>query len=412
MASKLVEKVFIKPSSPTPESLRHYNLSSYDQLMPEYYISCMLFYPNPHHEISTICLQLKNSLSKTLVPYYPLAGRLVKNDYIDCNDQGIEFIQVRIHCQLDSFLKKTRFYAADQNLLCGSAEDSLVVVQLSHFDCGGVAIAVSISHKVADGSAAAAFMNDWALSTRLSSHMPTPLLVSDSLFPPGNNVISRPFVPCHNCVMRRFLFPVEDIEKLKTKAIESGILGPTKVEVVIALLYQCATVAKRSSRNGFSRTSVLSQTVNLRPSLKLPQNAIGNMFSLHFCFVEDDKMEIPALIGEIRKAKLKLRKLPYESQMKELGESLEKLDPNTVDIYVFSSLCGFPIYDIDFGWGKPTRVQAFQNEINNQIFLMDSPQDGIEAFVILEEEMISAFENNELLLPFTSLDSIKLKSKI
>lgn len=36
----------IKPS--TPESLRRYNLSSYDQMMSPFYVSCVFFY-NTYH---------------------------------------------------------------------------------------------------------------------------------------------------------------------------------------------------------------------------------------------------------------------------------------------------------------------------------------------------------------------------
>nr|URS65387.1 akuammiline synthase [Alstonia scholaris] len=412
-----ISKTFIKPSSPTPESLRCYNLSSSDQMITSVYISLAFFYGSPGCESSRIRQQLDNSLSRTLVYYYPFAGRLVDNDHIDCNDQGVQFVEVRIHCPISAILKQTTSYAEDLVFPRGTSachEDSLVVVQLNRFECGGVAIAVCISHKVADGSGAIAFINDWAATARVSSHIPSPLLVADSIFPHLDNSLPVPYNLSKNCVTRRFVFPAAEIEKLKSKAVESGLQQPTRVEVVTALLYQCALLASRSTNSGLSRPSVLIQAVNLRPFLvpPLPRNSVGNIFSINFSIIEVDSLEFPELAGRLRKAKLKFQnlsqeKLYYDSQMQELGECLKQLNTGNFDVYYCSSWCRFPVYDVDFGWGKPTWVCTVKSQIKDMIVLMDSPGDEIAAFVTLEEEKMSAFQHNELLLSFASLYSAK-----
>lgn len=68
-------------------------------------------------------------------------------------------------------------------------------------------------------------------------------------------------------------------------------------------------------------------------------------------------------------------------------------------IYTISSLCRFPFYQVDFGWGKPLRVMLRSGNLDANItFLMGTPSaDGIEATVQLEEEMAIFQKNKELL---------------
>ncbi|KAI5674949.1 hypothetical protein M9H77_05899 [Catharanthus roseus] len=417
METKMIERVsrkVIKPSSPTPQSLRRYILSSFDQMMSQIYVSCAFYYTNPgHHNISSIAKKLQNSLSKALTQYYHFAGRLVENNYIDCSDQGVEFMEARIHCPINDVLNSKSTYAVDLIFPRGASpnEDCLVAFQVSYFDCGGVAIALCITHKIADACTLYTFMNNLATSTRLSSQVPTPLLLSDSIFPCGNDIVPRPLNPTDNCVSKTFTFPASKIEKLKLKAIELGISKPTRTEVISAFLFQCA------KNCGPFRPSAMLTTINLRPLLGLLQNAVGNMFSSYFCIIEDERMEFPAILGELRREKLKFQNLPKEklffaSQMQELGECLMEINQgcdSEPEVYFCSSAVGFPTQNTDFGLGKPVWMFTFLPEPKNSIFLFDSPGGEIEALVIFEEEKMSAFQNNQLLLSFTS---VKHKSKL
>ncbi|KAK4711210.1 hypothetical protein R3W88_005723 [Solanum pinnatisectum] len=50
----------------------------------------------------------------------------------------------------------------------------LLVVQLSHFDCGVTAVSVCISHKIVDAYSISKFLNDWAAITREPDLKPSP----------------------------------------------------------------------------------------------------------------------------------------------------------------------------------------------------------------------------------------------
>lgn len=61
--------------------------------------------------------------------------------------------------------------------------------------------------------------------------------------------------------------------------------------------------------------------------------------------------------------------------------------------FQFTSLCKFPLYDPDFGWGKPTWVGSPALTFKNLVVFMDTKtEDGIEAYVSLTGEDMAKFE--------------------
>ncbi|KAF5470856.1 hypothetical protein F2P56_011344 [Juglans regia] len=67
--------------------------------------------------------------------------------------------------------------------------------------------------------------------------------------------------------------------------------------------------------------------------------------------------------------------------------------------------CRNPLYDADFGWGKPTWVTVATMVLNNPIVLMDTRDgSGIEAWITLSEEDMALFEHDKELLEFASFN--------
>ena len=88
------------------------------------------------------------------------------NLFIDYYDEGIPFIEARVHCCLSDFLEHPKsellnhflpFYpiCKEQNPM----ETAQIAVQVNIFDCGGIAIGLCMSH---DGTTMSAFLNNWA----------------------------------------------------------------------------------------------------------------------------------------------------------------------------------------------------------------------------------------------------------
>ncbi|KAL3533654.1 hypothetical protein ACH5RR_007175 [Cinchona calisaya] len=268
-----------------------------------------LFYPknqDVHYPPSKISQILQTSLSKALSNFYPFAGRLMNNNLsVDCNDMGAQFVEARIKCPMSESLKQQKSHLKDlvfvislsQSNLAGG---SLVLVQLTYFDCGGMALAASISHKVCDLITKSNFMKDWMLMAHQSSDIRAPPFNGASLFPPVDDPLFKGFNPTKGeiCIRRRYLFHASKIEELKALASNSGVDRPTRVEVVSALLYSCAVSASMKNSASFE-PSQLASAVNLRaitvPSL--PQESVGN-FLTHFSVSvnTEDEMKFPELV--------------------------------------------------------------------------------------------------------------------
>ena len=103
----------ILPSSPTPDHLRIFKLSVLDQIIFNFYIPLTLFYLNNNtSDLSSVILNrskiLKHALSKTLSRFYPLAGKIKDTHHIECNDEGVYYIQTQVNTHLTDFLESRK----------------------------------------------------------------------------------------------------------------------------------------------------------------------------------------------------------------------------------------------------------------------------------------------------------------
>ncbi|WMV38668.1 hypothetical protein MTR67_032053 [Solanum verrucosum] len=209
----LISTKIIKPSSPTPLIHRIQKLSIFDQLNPcSNYMSFGMFFPKQYNptlpvdrtHISTI---LENSLSRALTSYYPLAGT-IRDDglHVECNDVGAKFLQAKIDCPMSEINHRSS-EAEDlvfpKDLPWTPSKENLVVAQLNHFNCGGIAISVCVSHKIVDGSSMANFINHWSTMARNpSAPIPSFQFVGGSIFLLENEIFLNGFL--FNCSFLKY----------------------------------------------------------------------------------------------------------------------------------------------------------------------------------------------------------------
>ncbi|KAK9941351.1 hypothetical protein M0R45_017957 [Rubus argutus] len=118
---------------------------------------------------------LKHALSKALVPFYPLAGRLKRNNEdknarieINCNADGVLFVVADSKSCADDFanfkatLEFGRRLIPEVDYSAGISSFPLFVAQVTYFICGGVALGIGFEHSVADGFAALHFVKTWS----------------------------------------------------------------------------------------------------------------------------------------------------------------------------------------------------------------------------------------------------------
>ncbi|KAL3834129.1 hypothetical protein ACJIZ3_008865 [Penstemon smallii] len=421
MESVLIFQENVKPSSPTPLHLQNYKLSMLDQIVPPSLVPVVLYFSSPENNSSYTTDSLKHSLSLILTRFYPITGRFSEDGLsVDCNDQGVPFSVVKITGRLSDLLKNPdpqlakrlvpREVTVDEKL---GVNGNLAMIQVNHFD-------------IADGITIGYFLNAWAATARLSGEPVCPNFISQSLFPQKEDMSNQTnFVESvlkkGKSSMHRYVFAASAIRQLKAK---SNIECPTRVEVVLVLLWKCFMVASISDGK---QASLISQPVNMRRRAQppFPSDCFGNLLGLTAASVglnvpNENKKEFGHLVKEIRDA---INTIDHHYVNKMLGEEgflgcIGNLQsPMTkileaVDVLLVTSWCNLGMYNVDFGWGKPiwlTRCDAANNSESipyiNFVLLMDTRfGDGIEAWVILDENYMKVFDNVEELQTYASID--------
>ncbi|KAK9927319.1 hypothetical protein M0R45_024507 [Rubus argutus] len=451
MKVEVIHQEIVQPSSPTPSHLRSAYLSFFDQFMPECHVPLLLFYPNntnrdeiniDHHSlVAQRSKLLKTSLSETLTHFHPFAGRIQDNISISCNDQGAAFIEARVNCPISTILVKPDLGMLNELIVDGSIQREevcgtsyLLVVQVSYFECGGVAIGVNFSHKIMDAYTLNTFLNSWAAIALGSRNATTDHVVHHHLpdaadqfgaaatvFPPldflkFNSSTAVKFTPKDKCVIRRFVFNTSKIAALKSRSASATVPNPTRVEVVSSLIWKCLMEASRAN-SGCIRPSVWCQSVNMRKVLlahEQRKNLMGNLVVKIFAEkTEAEGDDLQSLVCKLRKT-VEENKAKYGSGVisgedvcqlwREYVELMQKRDD--IDSYGCTSWCRFQYYGADFGWGKPSWICVpGASQFKNMIVFMDTRDgDGLEARLTLNEEDMALMESNEELLAYASLN--------
>ncbi|KAJ7971307.1 vinorine synthase-like [Quillaja saponaria] len=277
-----------------------------------------------------------------------------------------------------------------------------------HFGCGGTAISISITHKISDFASLVTFLGSWSSSCRVLNGsggdqiLPDLNLIGQIVpgpIPTSSTPTSSKFPPpgTKEYIAKRVFFSASKIEELRTKVI-SGLrkseqddqyCRPSRIDVVIALIWKCSLAAA----NRFSmdqsqefRPSIMMYSVNIRSRIHPPlsETSIGNLACQFQMVVEkESEMELHELVKQLAAKKAdadKVGKRRYQ------GDDLKAV----------------------VEWGKPVWVTNASNTskaLVNTIVLMETKEEGgVEVLVNLWEEEMRVFECNEELLQFASIN--------
>lgn len=449
MKVELLSTELIKPCTSTPRSLRDYNISIVDELSPVMNIPAILYYPTDIHSggkendtgISK-CMRLKKSLSKVLTRFYPFAGRYMKDAYmVDCSDQGAEFVEAKVDIRLDQLIGQGKNMKVEllNSLLprpIGAGDevtDPLLAVQLSIFACGGCAIGVLSSHRIADMSTTTTLIKEWATDAKLllggfdeSDHVAvSPIWNSASLFP-GQKLSGLPLgltrakenVADHKIVTKKFYFSKSAIAKIREKArLDSSSESlPTRVQSLWGILGK-AIIDIYVANPETPRRFLIVQAMNMRERTDppIPKNQCGNLYlgSTAQSVAGEKGVEFQGLVNLLTrsvKRDVELCKMLLSAEnggqliSQGFNEVIKSLsDPEISSVCLFTDWCKFPFYEADFGWGKPVWVSSVNVPLRNIVYLLsDKSGEGIEAWVNLNIDDMSKFEQDSNIKEFTT----------
>ncbi|KAK4410894.1 Vinorine synthase [Sesamum angolense] len=417
----VISKELIKPSSPTPDHLKTVKLSVLDQLTPPVYISLIFFYEADElkglassTDQAQICLHLKQSLSKTLTSFYPLAGKIDPESFtVFCDDYGVEFVEARARARLRDVVHEAKLDEFHKylpvNRLRGVhvGEGTIFTVQINFFDCGGVAVAACVSHLVADGSSLVDFMNAWAATCRGENPKTAPEFGVLGGYFPARDLSDSNFSPSllmgnAKLVTKRLVFDKEKLAALKKAAAAGDVRDPTRVEAVSAFILKHFI---ETNPLDAKKSLLAGHMVNIRSRASPPlENTFGNG-----CFTAVAELshqhllpapELHELVSKLRKAIRTIndeyiRDTEREDRyLSDLGRVCDLISEGEADAFVFSSWCRFPMYEVDFGWGKPVWACTTALLVSNLAILMSTRDgNGIEAWINLLPDQVQSLES-------------------
>ncbi|CAN4113841.1 unnamed protein product [Withania somnifera] len=416
------KETLIKPCTPTLDQRRRYSLSYLDQILPPVFMPLVYFYPASDLFSNTERSdKIKLSLSKALTKFYPLAGRVVDNLYVDCNDEGVPYVEVEVKCKLEDVisdpipneLNKFIPYELDD------VKDLVLVVQVNFFECGGMAIGIGISHKLADAASFFLFVNTWAaIACRGYDHDMChffPSFDSATIFPPKDTSLVRDTYlesQRENIVTKRFLFSNSDLsalreeysdhQRMKGSIFERIGRQPSRILVLSAFLWSrfMATVHPERDPN---KIYAVTHSVNLRGQTQtdppLHDSLFGNIMRSALVFPFFDKGsedEVFEFMNQVRESIHEIN-TNFVSQLKNNDQQhLNLLHERAND-----KRKGHMALLTDFGWGKPIWIGSARLASKDIIGFMDTQTgDGVEAWVNLEANDMAKFEADKKLLAF------------
>lgn len=440
----------VRPMEPTWGG--RLSLSEWDQIGIITHVPTIYFYRpsqnwllNPPN--STIATILKDSLSRVLVSFYPLAGRLQWTDKntgrfeLECNAKGIQFIEAESSStldDLDDFSPSSDHYhylIPNVDYTLPINELPLVFVQLTRFKCGGISISLTISHAVADGQSALHFTSEWARLARGEPLQTMPFL-DKTILRAGEPPLQQYCNTKWEFIPPPLLLGHSDNLEERKKKTNVAILKMSKNQVEKLRKTANESWHKPSSERGYTRYETVTGHI-WRSACKARGHENEQQTALGVCVDWRCRMQPPLPKGYFGNASLDVvatslagdlisKPLGYASSR--IREAIEKVTDEYVrsgieffkrekdltkfqDLHAIGSDKGpfygnpnlgvvswltLPIYGLDFGWGKEGYMGPGTHDFDGDSLLLPGPDENGSMLVAicLQEVHMDAFKKH------------------
>ncbi|OIV91029.1 hypothetical protein TanjilG_16989 [Lupinus angustifolius] len=387
-------------TSVLPMQERWLPLSNLDLLLPPLNVGVFFCYKNcTKTNFGSMVRSLKKGLAQALVSYYALAGEVVVNSIGEpellCNNRGVNFVEAVADIELQCL----NFYNPDhtfQGKLVPEKKHGVLAVQATWLKCGGVVVACTFDHRIADAYSANMFLVSWAemarpikpastlnsppcfrrslLSPRRRSIHPS----IDNMYIPISNISPPPSITTDATVIlsRIYYVMAEDLHFMQSLATNNGTAKRTKLESFSAFLWKMVARAASIEKNGKRVIAKMGIVVDGRKCLSLSncgdnkgKNELmgcyfGNVLSIPFGEKPVDELVEKPLWWVADEVHEFLATAATEEHFLGLIDWVEahRPVPGLARIYcggsdegptfVVSSGQRFPQEKVDFGWGK------------------------------------------------------------
>ncbi|KAI9178467.1 hypothetical protein LWI28_026858 [Acer negundo] len=372
---KLEEPTLVPPNEETEKGL--YFLSNLDQniAIP---IRTIYFYKSDSKGNEDAAKVIKNALSKLLVHYYPLAGRLTISSegklIVDCTGEGAVFVEAEANCTVEEIADISK---TDPLTLCKlvydipGAQNILqrppLMAQVTRFKDGGFVLGMCMNHCMLDGLGAVEFVNSWGQIARglplkvppfldrkiLKSRNPPKVEFPHHEFSEIEDISNTSKLYEEELLYRPFCFDSEKLEKLKKAATEDEILTKcTTFETLAAFVWKARCQALRMKAD--QQTKLLF-AVDGRPRFvpPLPEGYAGNGVVLTYSLCSaGELLENPLsfAVGLVQKA-VKLTTDDYMRSAIDYFETTRER-PSLAATLLITTWSRLTFHATDFGWGE------------------------------------------------------------
>ncbi|KAL5557987.1 hypothetical protein UlMin_034198 [Ulmus minor] len=411
------QPTLICPNFPTPKhSLYISNLD--DQKFLRFSIKYLYLFQ--HHVSSET---LKYSLSKVLVDYYPLAGRLRASEEdgqkleVDCNGEGAVFAEAFMDITAEEFLEFSRKPNRSWRKLLYRVEALSfldvppLVVQVTYLRCGAMILCTAINHCICDGIGTSQFLHAWAhYTTKPNLKLPILPLHNRHMLKPrnppeiafshpqftrvatkDNNLDILKFLQSQPLVPVSFTFTASHLLRLKRQCVPS--LKCTTFEALASHTWRSWVQSLDLSP---SQSVKLLFSVNIRKKIipEIPQGYYGNGFVLG-CAQTTVKDLVNANLRHgvkvVQEAKAALNNDYVRSMVDLLEDKTVKTDLSTS--LIISQWAKLGLEDLDFGEGKPRHMGPLTSDIYCLFLPVIGDINAVRVMVSVPESVAEKFEH-------------------
>nr|ABX57719.1 acyltransferase [Vanda hybrid cultivar] len=370
----------VAPASPTPRELKR--LSDIDdQEGLRFQIPVIQFYRHePAMAGQNPASVIRDALARTLVFYYPFAGRLRegagKKLFVDCTGEGVLFIEAEADVKLKDFgdalhppfpcLEELLFDVDGSSAVLNTP---LLLIQVTLLSCGGFILALRLNHTMSDapglvqlmtavgelarGSSSPSVIPVWRRELLEARPSPAPFFPHPEYeqVPDTEGTIT----PLDNTAHRSFIFGPREISILRSR-LPSQLRGASSTfDILTACVWRSRTRALQPAdpKENFRIICIVNIRGRINPPL--PSGFYGNAFGLPVAIATAGELcsrPLDYAVELVKRAKSQVSG-DYLHSVADYMVMKGRPHFTVVRTYVISDLTRAGFGDVDFGWGKP-----------------------------------------------------------
>ncbi|KAJ1435335.1 Transferase [Sesbania bispinosa] len=450
---KIHEQCLVAPPSATQLSLP---LTFFDLFWLKFHPVERIFYytlplplSNPSFFFDKVVPKLKASLSQTLQHFLPLAGNIVwpsdsnipfiqfnPGDGVSlvlaqCDDENANFNQILEH---NSPREAIESRGLVPHLESSDSFAAVASLQITLFPNSGFSIGISTHHAALDGKSSTMFIKVWAFICKSDENEKFPslepfldrevikdrngleiFLINTWAELSGNsNKRSLEIMPdlsepmLENSVRATFELTRGDLEKIKKRVLSQPIDSSSKPTTLSTFVLTCAYVSVCIAKaieeaEGEKQKFAFAFSMDCRARLELeppvPENYFGNCVCSNIVDTESEdftKEDGVVLVAKKIYSEIKMLNNEEKRAIDGIETTMSRyvsLLSEGVKAMGVAGSTRFGVYGIDFGWGRPSKVEIVSVDRGLTIGIAESKdgKGGVEVGLVLNKHVMDLF---------------------